>query len=262
MPQRFPNKFQRLTALIVFLSILILLFFIFWHIAIFLLIISIPVILGVLIWGAFNIRSNLYLPAISRFSPTYNRIALTFDDGPKGQNTNDVLDVLKKYNAQATFFCTGEMLEKYPEIALRIIEEGHEIGNHSYSHQVLFPFQSPNKIGEEILKTNRLIKKLSGEEAVYFRPPFGVTNPNIAKAVKKTGMLTVGWSIRSLDTVKKPETVLERLSKAKAGDIILMHDKQKESPKILEQFLRSYQSKGYDFACLSECTPEFSQFRY
>jgi peptidoglycan/xylan/chitin deacetylase (PgdA/CDA1 family) len=262
MPQRFPNNFKGLTAIVVFLLIIIVLFFIFWHIAILLLIISIPIILGVMIWGAFNIRSQLYLPAICRFNPAFNKIALTFDDGPKGQYTDEILDVLKNHGAKATFFCTGEMLKKYPEIALRIIEEGHEIGNHSYSHQVHFPFKSPNKISEEILKTNQSIKKLTGEEAVYFRPPFGVTNPNIAKAVKNTGMITVGWSIRSLDTVKKPPKVLEHLQKAKAGDIILMHDNRKESPKILEQFLRSYQNKGFDFASLSECTPEMLKFRY
>lgn len=257
----FNNNFQKLTAAVILLLIFIGLLFIFTHIAVFLLILAIPVILAVVIWGVFDIRSGIFLPAVCRFNPLRKQIAVTFDDGPKGEYTLEILEILKAYDAKATFFCTGEMLKKYPEIALKIIEEGHEIGNHSFAHLLNFPFKSSDKIAGEIFRTNELIEKLSGQRALYFRPPFGVSNPNVAKAVKKNGMITVGWSLRSLDTSKRPEKVLRRLRKAKAGDIILMHDNRKQSPKILEEFLRSYQNKSFEFATVSQCIPELLQFK-
>ncbi|MCD4793433.1 MAG: polysaccharide deacetylase family protein [Bacteroidales bacterium] len=181
---------------------------------------------------------------IKCISEDKSKIHLTFDDGPDPNTTPKILKVLKKYNKKATFFCIGEKIEKHPEILKQIAEQGHEIGNHSYSHSYYFDFFRTSKVIKELDKTNKLIKKISGKDCIIFRPPFGVTNPNIAKAVKKLNLETIGWSIRSLDTVKDKKTVLKRLEKAKPGNIVLFHDTKTNTVEILEEFLRLKNKKS------------------
>ena len=192
-----------------------------------------------LFFGSKNICLQFYVKTkCSDFkeSKTY----LTFDDGPHPEITPQILDILKKYNQKATFFCIGKNIEQYPEISKQIHDEGHTIGNHSFSHSFYFDFFRTKKVIAELEKTNTLIKNITGKECKIFRPPYGVTNPNIAKAVKKLNLQLIGWKIRSLDTVKNKKTVLKRLEKAKPGDIILFHDTKKHTPEILDEFLRSY----------------------
>ena len=126
------------------------------------------------------------------------KISLTFDDGP-GIYTLEILDLLKKYNVKATFFCIGKNIEMYPEIIKQIIDEGHLIGNHSYGHSPFFDFYNAKKIIEEIQKTDTLLEKLTSKKINFFRPPYGVTTPSIRRAIKITGHKVIGWNIRSLD---------------------------------------------------------------
>ncbi len=172
------------------------------------------------------------------FSENKARIQLSFDDGPHPTITPQILRILKKYNQKALFFCIGKNIEKYPETAKQIVQEGHKIGNHSYSHAYTFDFFSVKKVQKELQKTNEIIEKITGTECTVFRPPYGVTNPNIAKAVKNLNMQAVGWSIRSLDTLGDKESIKNRIKKAKPGDIILFHDTKENTPEILEDFLR------------------------
>src|SRR5690606_22218329 len=129
---------------------------------------------------------------------------------------------LKKYNARATFFCIGKNIGENPQLFRKIIAQGHTVGNHTYSHSNGFGFFPAQKVREELERTNKLVKKISGLEMKLYRPAFGVTNPNIAKAIQITGLKSIGWSIRSLDTTKSSEgsvlnRITERISK---GDII------------------------------------------
>ncbi len=225
----------------------------YWEISLLWVLLPISAFLGFLVVASAKLELGIYMPVISKFSQKQNCVALTFDDGPSPENTLAILSVLNSYNAKATFFLIGEKVEKHPEIVKQIIDAGHEIANHSYSHSYMFPWFSAKKIQTELLKTCDLVRKISGEEPKYFRPPFGVSNPNIAKAVKNTGLKTIGWSVRSLDTVKSPKTVLKRLSKTKSGDIILLHDNRPDTVKILEKFLRSYKNKGINFCSVSKC---------
>ncbi len=192
-----------------------------------------------LFFGSKNICSQFYVKAKCKDSEK-SKIHLTFDDGPHPEITPQILDILKKYNQKAMFFCIGKNIEQYPEISKQIHDEGHTIGNHSFSHSFYFDFFRTKKVIAELEKTNTLIKNITGKECKIFRPPYGVTNPNIAKAVKKLNLQLIGWKIRSLDTVKNKKTVLKRLEKAKPGDIILFHDTKKHTPEILDEFLRSY----------------------
>ena len=197
----------------------------------------------ILFLGAKNVCSQFYMK-VKCTSDDKSQIHLTFDDGPDPNTSPKILEVLKKHNKKATFFCIGEKIEKHPNIIKQIVEDGHEIGNHSYSHSNFFDFYGTSRVIKKLEKTNQLIKNITGKECNIFRPPYGVTNPNIAKAVKKLKMESVGWSIWSLDTVKDKKAVLKRLEKAKPGDIILFHDTKVRTVEILEEFLRLKNKKS------------------
>lgn len=190
--------------------------------------------------GSFHIRWNYFLKAKHKnYLVKDNVIALTFDDGPNPEYTLKVMGLLKKHHAKATFFCIGKNVESNPEILKEIVKEGHLVGSHSYNHQNSFGFLNTKKVIEELEKTKEIIKKEVGLEVAFFRPPFGVTNPNIAKAVKKLNLNVFGWSVRSYDTkAKHPEKVYQRIiSKIKKGDVLLIHDSSELSVVVLEKLL-------------------------
>jgi peptidoglycan/xylan/chitin deacetylase (PgdA/CDA1 family) len=166
-------------------------------------------------------------------------VAITFDDGPNSEYTPQVLNLLKRYDAKATFFCIGQNIKAHPELLKRIIADGHVVGNHTYSHDEKFGFFRTKNVITELLQTNEIIKKLTGLESKLFRPPFGVTNPSIKKATKVIGLQSVGWSIRTLDTTSKshPSIIKSIKEKVKKGDVILLHDTSGKSIEILEQLL-------------------------
>ena len=193
--------------------------------------------ISILFIGSKNICSQFYIK-VKCSDEDKSKVHLTFDDGPNPEISPKILDILKKHEQKATFFCKGKNIKKYPELARQIINQGHTIGNHSYSHSYYFDFFGTEKVISELEKTNKLIKDITGEDCKIFRPPYGVTNPNIAKAVKKLDLQVIGWQIRSLDTVKNKNHILKRLKKAKPGDIILLHDTKKHTPEILDEFLR------------------------
>lgn len=209
--------------------------------------------LGILIWGAFSISSGFYISTINHTNSTKSEIALTFDDGPHG-NTEAILKVLEKFQAKATFFVTGTNSENLPDVVKKIKEAGHQIGNHTYSHSGKFPIFSTNDMIEEIAKTSIIIKKLTGTKPTIFRPPFGITNPRIAKATKKINLEVVGWSVRSLDTViKNPEKIIRRIKRqTKPGSIILMHDYTTHSVFVLEQILKYFSEQNYSFRTIDD----------
>lgn len=204
--------------------------------------------LGMTSWGSFDIRLRYFLKVYNSNSDEKGkRIALTFDDGPH-EMTEKVLDLLQKFNAKATFFCIGTQIEKHPEILKRILKEGHVIGNHTYSHSKSFGFFSSSKVLEEIKKNDVLLSEAVGHKIKLFRPPFGVTNPNIAKAISKTEHHVVGWNIRSLDTVIEDENkIFERIkSRLEPGGIILLHDTSLKTAAVLERLLLFLQSENYE----------------
>ncbi|PKB15933.1 polysaccharide deacetylase family protein [Flavobacterium sp. 5] len=184
---------------------------------------------------------------------TEKKIALTFDDGPN-EMTLFVLDVLKKYNAKATFFCIGKNIETYPAILEKVIQQGHTIGNHSYSHSSAFDFYNKDQVITEIEKTDKLIASVLGKKTTLFRPPFGVTNPSIRKALTVTNHKTIGWNIRSLDGIIKNEKfLLERLIKRiKPGGIVLLHDTSIQTVHVLEQLLSFLGKNNYSVVSLEE----------
>ncbi|HSY62215.1 MAG TPA: polysaccharide deacetylase family protein, partial [Cytophaga sp.] len=160
--------------------------------------------LGCIIIGAFRMRAEIFMPAICRLPQvSKNNIFLTFDDGPHPQYTLQILDILKQYHATAIFFCIGKNITLYPELVKRIVAEGHIIANHSYNHSNMIGIYPTQKVITEIEQTEEAIIACTGSSLKLYRPPFGVTNPNIGRAVQALNMKVVGWSVRSFDTVSK-----------------------------------------------------------
>jgi len=204
--------------------------------------------------GSFNIQWNYFLKATHHNHATEkNEIALTFDDGPSPEFTPKVLKLLKQFNAKATFFLIGKNTEKYPELVNQIIAEGHNIGSHSYAHTNNYGFLSRNEVTKDIMKSQKILFEITNKRVQFFRPPFGVTNPNIARAVKNLSLKTFGWSVRSYDTVaKNSETVFKKVtSNLKRGDVVLLHDTSELSVEILEKILRYLKNKNMDSVTLS-----------
>lgn len=208
-------------------------------------------VLFVLIWiiitaiGSFQIKLNYHFQSLNHnYKVSENYISITFDDGPNPDFTLKVLSLLKAHNAKATFFLIGKNAEKHAKIVRQIIDEGHTIGNHSYSHSKNFGFYSAEKIIAELKQTNSILKEITGKEMKMFRPPFGVTNPNIKKALKSSEYFSVGWSKRSFDTTYiSEEKILKRITtNLKKGDIILLHDSSAKTLAVLEQLLLFLQS--------------------
>lgn len=204
--------------------------------------------------GSFRMKWNYFLKVIHKVpNSEANELFLTFDDGPHPEFTPKILEVLSRFNAKATFFCIGKNIEKHPDIFLKIIEQGHLIGNHSYVHSNNYGFLSTKAVVQDLRRTQEIITHLTGQKNKLFRPPFGVTNPNIASAVKNLNLTTVGWSIRSYDTIAKaPEIVFKKINKKmKSGSILLLHDTSQLTVEVLEQLLISFDSRKFNAKTLS-----------
>jgi len=200
-------------------------------------------------WGSANINSGLYCRAYCSGSAEKRSVALTFDDGPDRSVTPLLLELLRKENIKAYFFCIGSKAEQNPGLLKQIDSEGHIIGGHSYSHHFFFDFFSSRRMAEEMEKSEKVIGNAVNRKIRMFRPPYGVTNPPLAKALRQKKYNVIGWSLRSEDTVIKDEKKLfERLVKrVKPGDIILFHDTRIITVIVLEKFIKFVKDNGFSF---------------
>ncbi len=173
------------------------------------------------------------------------QVALTFDDGPDPVYTPMILDGLEKRDVKATFFLMGKQVELYPDIVKEMYEDGHQLGNHSYSHKQM------TKMGEEEVlkefdKTSELIEQITGITPEVFRPPFGSLNDNVENQID---MVEVLWDIDPLDwCTSDVGTVVQRVvSKVDDNQIILMHDASQTSVNAALQIVDILQKQGYEF---------------
>jgi len=172
-------------------------------------------------------------------------VFLTFDDGPN-EYTLKILEGLKKFDARATFFVCGKNLEKFPEIAKKIINDGQRIGNHTFSHSINFLF--PQNFQKEIERTSKMIEKITGYKRKIFRPPWGILTPGLKKCLLENNYQTILWDIDSGDWRKySAKTIAKRvLKKIKSNSILLFHDCLQTS-LVLPQILNELKEKGYNF---------------
>jgi len=194
-----------------------------------------------------NVQFNFFVNSFNR-NPEVSgkKVAITFDDGPV-ENTLKILEILDKYNVKASFFCIGKNIEENPEIFKAILQKGHFVGNHSYSHTRKMGFLSTAKIVEEIRKCDEIALRVGGVKLESFRPPFGVINPRTKKALEITGHKVIGWNVRSYDAILNSKRyILNRIfKKIKPGDVILLHDSKPQTADILEQLLLFLQTNQY-----------------
>ena len=209
---------------------------------------------GISVTFAFLLCSGFHFPVACHGSRESDLVALTFDDGPDSDRTPRVLDILKKHGVPATFFLVGKNIAGNEAILGRIEAEGHLIGTHSWSHSPWFDFYPPRRMKKELLRTADAVKTNTGKSPLIFRPPFGVMNPMLARALRDLPWTVAGWDTRSLDTViKDPEKILKRITgMLKPGSVILLHDHTDFSSDYLERMILEVQRKGLRFSLLDK----------
>ena len=194
---------------------------------------------------------------ICRGNKTKKQIALTFDDGPDPRSTPQLLDLLREQKIPAAFFCIGKHVKKNPELAARIIHEGHQLENHSFAHSNYTNFYGCARLRTELRQAQSVIEKAVGSAPKFFRPPVGLSNPNTFRAARDLDLQVVGWSIRSLDTViASPEKIVARIKRGlQPGAIILLHDGNIPAEKLLatvKSLLDELRQLGYEVVRLDE----------
>jgi peptidoglycan-N-acetylglucosamine deacetylase len=209
-------------------------------------------------YGSIVLSAQFFVDVKSSGRSDSNQVALTFDDGPLPGKTEKILEILERYKLSASFFCIGNRVKANPEIISRIHSEGHLVGNHSYWHGKLFDFQLPSAITKELEDTNQIIFETIGVRPEFFRPPYGVTNPMVASAIRQGGFKTIGWSVRSLDSVVKDseKLFLKVTSAIKGGDIVLFHDFSDSTIQILPRLIEHIQKSGLRIVRVDELLNE------
>jgi len=201
----------------------------------------------IVFYGCYYIGSNFFIKVLCSGDTDQKEIAISFDDGPASGYTTEILQVLKQDNIKATFFCIGNRIAGNENIINKIKEDGHIIGNHSYSHHFWFDIFSSKKMLDDLKKMDIETERVTGLVPKLFRPPYGVTNPNLKKAIIKGNYIPVGWSVRSMDTVIRNEKkLLNKIERSlKPGAVFLFHDTSKTTVSILPEFIREVKNKGY-----------------
>lgn len=187
------------------------------------------------------------------------RIVLTFDDGPHPKTTPQILEILRRRNLKAIFFVLGIQAEKYPELLKQIHDEGHIIGNHSFSHKNLARISS-EKLEEELVRTSNIIERVTGRKPEYMRPPYGAMNKQVVSAVHRLGMKIVLWTVDPKDWQQKNETGIVRSLERQLGfgkgdprgGAVLLHDIYPSTVRALEPFLDSLSAHEFKISSIEK----------
>ncbi len=233
----------------------------------------IKVVFMVLLILGVNLSSGLYAVKSSVWYGPREKplIALTFDDGPHPIFTTKLLKLLKEYDVKATFFVVGAPCLYYPDIIRQIDEGGHELANHSFSHQRLDSL-SRDEIRLELESTNDILWSLTGKKMKYFRPPGGRYNKVVIEEVDRLGLKMIMWDVNAGD-YRQPLPIAKKspypyaspffqrsssrmyrqvMRQTRAGSILLFHNITGETLKVLPRVIEDNQKKGLKFATLSE----------
>lgn len=183
-------------------------------------------------------------------------VALTYDDGPNPPYTEKLLEVLDRHQVKATFFVVGKEAEQYPDTLKAMIAQGHELGNHSYSHAALI-WKRPKFVWSEIQKTDQLLRNLGVTQPIQFRSPFGFKLFVLPYLLSKLGKTNILWNVdpRDFEATDSQPIVDHVLANVKPGSIILLHDGGREClPTIAatEKLIQTLHAQGYRFKTVSE----------
>src|SRR5580658_664067 len=191
------------------------------------------------------------------------QIALTYDDGPNDPHTLKLLDVLAKHNVRATFFMIGRYVRQRPDIALAVAQQGHAIGNHTFTHPRLI-FKSAAETRAELADCRQALQHAIGDHSTFFRPPFGGRRPATIRIARELGLQTVMWNLSGHDWNGAPAAEIENniASQVRGGDVILLHDgghrtmsaDRAQTVIATESLIRRYKDndEGYKFVTVEE----------
>ena len=202
-------------------------------------------------YATYGVRSQWLGPSYWHGRTDTCSVALTFDDGPT-EDTEPVLDVLAEHNVSASFFMIGRQVETFPGIAQRVLAEGHEIGNHSYSHPI-YLYQRAARTREELERTQEVISETTGIRPRYARPPCGVRTPAYFATTRALGLRTVQWDVAGFDWKRRGgrQIATDVLNRVQPGSIVLLHDgdsygkqDRRETVRALPLIIEGLQEKG------------------
>jgi peptidoglycan/xylan/chitin deacetylase (PgdA/CDA1 family) len=207
-------------------------------------------------------RSQLFGSTFFGNSDGRHDLALTFDDGPNDPHTLRLLDVLARHDVRATFFMIGRYVEMRPDIVQRVVQAGHVVANHTYSHPNLI-FRTRQQVMNELQRCERALDDAVGEKhEKLFRPPWGARRPATLRAIRRAGFTPVMWSITSWDWSAKSAERIERKvnSQVRGGDVVLLHDgghlqfgtDRSFTVTATDRVISRYKSDGYAFATIPE----------
>mgnify|MGYP001145062825 CR=1 FL=1 len=196
-----------------------------------------------------------------RLSRGSKKVALTYDDGPNDPYTLQLLEVLARHNVKATFFMIGEFVCQRPEIARAVLEAGHAIGNHTFSHPLLI-FKSASTIRRQLADCQGAMQDALGVSATIFRPPFGGRRPEVFRIARKLGLQPIMWNVTGYDWNAKSVDEIERkvTRQMRGGDVILLHDgghlemgtDRSHTVAVTDRIIRRYQQQGREFVTIPQ----------
>ncbi len=214
---------------------------------------------GFMYYAAGVPRSQVFGPSLWRAKADGSRLALTFDDGPS-ESTPAFLDILAEYKTRATFFQIGANARRLPEIARRVANEGHEIGNHTEQHK-RFYLCAAAEVAADIETGQRSLEEVHGRPPRLFRSPWGARWFGMYPALKRAGLRSVMWSLPGHDWEWRPEWVSAHVTaRARSGDVVLLHDgdtttpgdRRQGSAQALRTILESFAKRGVAAVTVSE----------
>jgi len=189
------------------------------------------------------------------------QIALTYDDGPNDPHTLRLLEVLARHNVRATFFLIGRYVEQRPDIVRDILNAGHIICNHTFTHPLL-TLKSESETRDELIRCRTVIQNAIGNHSNLFRPPFGGRRPATLRVARELGLEPVMWNITGYDWNAPPAAVIERKVSRwiRGGDVILLHDgghkamgaDRSQTVQATDHLITKYKAEGFAFKTISE----------
>jgi peptidoglycan-N-acetylglucosamine deacetylase len=196
-----------------------------------------------------------------RLSRGSKKVALTYDDGPNDPYTLQLLEVLARHNVKATFFMIGEFVCQRPEIARAVLEAGHAIGNHTFSHPLLI-FKSASTIRRQLADCQGAMQDALGVSATIFRPPFGGRRPEVFRIARKLGLQPIMWNVTGYDwNAKSVDEIEHKVTRQmRGGDVILLHDgghlemgtDRSHTVAVTDRIIRRYQQQGREFVTIPQ----------
>ncbi len=189
------------------------------------------------------------------------QLALTYDDGPNDPHTLRLLEVLAKHNVHATFFLIGSYVKQRPDLAREIVNAGHVVGNHTFTHPLL-TFKSAAEVRQELSACSSTLEDAIGQHPNLFRPPFGGRRPAVLRIARELALTPIMWNVTGYDWTAPPSAVIEKkvTRQIRGGDVILLHDgghqqmgaDRSQTVLATDHLIANYKSEGYDFKTIPQ----------